>query len=435
MPNLLTPDAGKIESGKPITVCLASEKFYPAFAGGAIRFLRYLPGLRARGINVQIFCGTPTTLKARVVGAEATWKSRRNGEMLPVEMLNDVPVHRVRLPDSKSPRRRGLFSRALFEFCRQPKHRPDVVQLLSLRFYGLRGVLGIRRLGVPMVFSGSMVSELPSNPVKRALLRQFLRIPLQLVDSVVVSSSVMRQYFCGLGITVPIEVIANGVDLVRFRPAERPAERQIVRRALGIGPKELMMLFVGSVKPRKGLDLLLEVWVRVAKEHPNAHLVIVGPRRDRVDPANRGFHERLEALCVGSGAPERVHFAGIVGNVEDYMRAADIFVFPSQREGMPNVVLEAMASGLPVVMTPFVGLPAEFGEPGRQYLLAESRADELGLIVERVLSQKALRDEMGQSARRWVEEHMDVEMTLDEYAGLYRGLANGFKQNGGGDIA
>jgi glycosyltransferase involved in cell wall biosynthesis len=166
------------------------------------------------------------------------------------------------------------------------------------------------------------------------------------------------------------------------------------------------------------------MWVRLVKRCPGAHLVIVGPRRDRVDPAHREFQRRLEELCIASGAPQRVHFAGIVDNVEEYMRAADVLVFPSRREGMPNVVLEAMASRLPVLLTRFVGFPAELGEPGKQYVLADRDPDDLCSVVTRVLSETTLRENLADSGRKWVEEHMDVEQTLDQYAALYRATAN-----------
>ncbi|NJL45279.1 MAG: glycosyltransferase family 4 protein, partial [Leptolyngbyaceae cyanobacterium SM2_3_12] len=72
----------------------------------------------------------------------------------------------------------------------------------------------------------------------------------------------------------------------------------------------------------------------------------VGPRLDQSDPALAPFGQRLEALLEASGTRERVHFVGRVDNVEAYLQAATLFVFPSRREGLPNVVMEAMASGL-----------------------------------------------------------------------------------------
>ena len=110
-------------------------------------------------------------------------------------------------------------------------------------------------------------------------------------------------------------------------------------------------------------------------------------------------------------------------NVETYLRASDIFVFPSQREGMPNVVLEAMATGLPVLLTPFVGLAADFGQAGREYLLAPREAQAVAANLADLLENDGLRLTLGQQARNWVREHLSIETSLDRYAALYYELA------------
>ena len=87
---------------------------------------------------------------------------------------------------------------------------------------------------------------------------------------------------------------------------------------------------------------------------------------------NRGRRIILVAeLVANSGAADQVHFAGIVDDVENYLRAADISILASSREGTPNSVLEAMATGLPCVVTPYLGLSEGIGKPGEHYLLVE----------------------------------------------------------------
>ena len=104
------------------------------------------------------------------------------------------------------------------------------------------------------------------------------------------------------------------------------------------------------------------------------------------------------------------------------MKACDFFVFPSQREGMPNVVPEAMATGLPSILTPFKGLPEEFGRPGEEYLLVERTPEELADALGRVLDDPELAARLGAKAREWVEDNLDVEDSLDAYARLYAEL-------------
>jgi glycosyltransferase involved in cell wall biosynthesis len=197
-----------------------------------------------------------------------------------------------------------------------------------------------------------------------------------------------------------------------------------VRAALGIEPRDMMITAVGAVIPRKGTDLLLAAWIRLAKRHPQAHLVVVGPRADTSNPELADFHRRLEVLIAACDAPERVHLTGKVDNVDAYLRASDICVFPSKKEGVCNAVLEAMASGVPVILTPHVGLPEDFGEPDQQYLLVERDPDALAAVIERLIENGELRSRLGRCGRRWVEEVMDLERTLDRYAVLYHSLAD-----------
>ncbi len=405
-------------------VYLVSDTFFPAFAGGALRFQRYIPRLRAQGIDVEVICGTPTAIKARLVDLEAPGDSMRLGELLPDEVMEGTVVHRVRLPDAQTWRRDYHLARALARFC-EHSGAPDVVQLLSVSPAAMPALARVRRLGTQIIFTGTMTGTLPSRRAILALKRLRFVAPLRLVDTVVTSTDVMRQHFRALGAGGEVEVIPNGVDLHVFHPPVDGAERLSVRRSLGIEPEESMLLYVGAVTPRKGIELLLEAWVRHVQQHPDSHLVLAGPERTRFDPAHAEYHARLEALGEASGAPERVHFLGVVENVPELMRAADVFVFASRREGMGNVVLEAMASELPVVLTPFIGLAGELGRPDVDYLLAEPDADSLASRISRLTVDPELRGRIARSGRVWVEEHMDVERSVARYAELYRRLAAG----------
>jgi glycosyltransferase involved in cell wall biosynthesis len=397
--------------------------FYPAYSGAALRFLRYLPGLKARGIQGYVFSGTPALDRAKASDLAVTWTGNRYGEILPLESINGIPVYRVRLPDAGSFQRTITYSHALAGFCQKSDYRPDLIQFFTPAWWTAPWLVRLRSLDIPTISTYTLLGELSSNPVKRVLQRHYWRIPFQLMNCVVVSSTVVREKLRNFGVTTRIEVIPNGVDINRFRPAVNSEERQEIRRRLGIGEEESIVLSVGPVTPRKGTDLLMSAWVQLAPRCPKSHLVIVGPRYDLTNPAYQDFRRKLETLIAASGAPNRVHLVGYVHNVEEYLRASDILVFTSLREGMGNVVLEAMASGLPVITTPFLGLPDEFGQPNEHYLLVERDATSLGAVIEQVLNDGARRDSIGLSARKRVEAQLDVDYSLDKYAALYGELA------------
>ena len=133
-------------------------------------------------------------------------------------------------------------------------------------------------------------------------------------------------------------------------------------------------------------------------DYPSARLVLVGPRHALGKEAPAMFGQRIQKSTTDAKAQDRVIFTGGVNNVEDYFRAADLLVFPSRREGMPNAMPEAMACGLPVITTPFLGLPAEFGFPGVHYVLTDWNTEVLAADIQKQLSRGEYRRQLGQAA-------------------------------------
>ncbi len=411
-----------------IQLCLASPSFFPAYGGAELRFMRYLPGLRDRGVYTKVVTGTPKAKKLTEADKKQDWYQLAPGSALAIEHINGTPVQRTRLPDKTGWRRTFLFNQAMLRFCQQAENRPDVVQLLSpLPTRSIPWLMRIRSLGIPMVFAYTLAKQESTNQLKRKLRRWALQSLYRQVDCVVANSRRLKDFILDQGVRARIEVIPNGVDIDRFRPAVDAEERSSIRNSIGFGADQILITTVGSIRPRKGIELLLESWAELALKFPTAHLVLVGARIDQSDPKLAEYRQKLKKLVSTSGAAERVHFTGLVTNIENYLRASDLFVFPSEREGMPNAVLEAMASGLPVIMTAFVGLPEEFGTPSKEYLLVERNVQSIANAVSRLISGKETTARLGKNARYWVQKKMDVRATLDQFAALYQELAG---QNG-----
>jgi glycosyltransferase involved in cell wall biosynthesis len=408
-----------------LNVCLASPIYYPEYSGGATRFHRYVPGLQARGVNVHVV--------AAEVGAWKRYRRYTNVDRSTDEpaaaAVDDIAVHRVPMPRSRVPGRleRWMaiwqYESAILARCRQPSTRPDVlIWRYPLMPASVRVLFQLRRLGIPMMRVVTMFDDLTRTNLKQRIKRSYQPLPYRFLDCVVVGSSVMRDNLQRLGVRTRIEVIPHGVDLSRFRPNATPSATIPLRRRLGLDAQSEVVLFAGPINHRKGLDYLAAAWDNIAARRPRAHLLLVGPERDDGSQAG-SFADRLRLKLERARGADRIIFAGRVIDIEEYFRAADLFVFPSRKEGMPNVVCEAFASGLPCVLTPFLGLPQEFGQPGEQYVLVPHRSDSLAQSIVALLDDQTERTRLGTAARRWAEAHLDVEHALDAYARVCRELA------------
>lgn len=397
-----------------LDVCLVAYRFHPVYAGPAVRFKRYAPGLRERGVDLRVFSAE---LEGDVGDSEG------NAELLTRTSVDGIPVQRVRLPRASSKRTLRAYHEALARHLEISGRLPDVVQLLTLTPWASLSYRKMRRMRIPLVYTATMMPT----PGLAWYKRRFDRIPLRWVDRVVVSTGIMQRSMGGHRPGLHVDVIPNGVDLARFSPLVSEDGRRALRLKLGLDARAEVVLFVGGfLSRRKGIDVLAEAWIRVASVRPRARLVLVGPHINELrpqGPQSSFLASVQQALASAPGGLDRVEFTGRVTNVEDYMRAADLFVFPSRKEGMPNVVPEAFGCAIASVLTPFEGLPDEFGRAGEQYMLSRRSPEDLAEAIICLLESPERRAALGGSARRWVEEHLNVERSLDLYAELYRELS------------
>jgi glycosyltransferase involved in cell wall biosynthesis len=192
----------------------------------------------------------------------------------------------------------------------------------------------------------------------------------------------------------PIEIIANGVDTTRFSPGDRAA----ARRALGQPMAGRLIVSVGHLSPRKGFQRVLRALSAVVAEAPDARFAIVG------GPGAEGDNgAELRRIAAELDLTERVIFAGgePPERVATWLRAADLFVLASDHEGCPNVVWEALATGLPVVATRVGEVPAMV--PGFAGHLFDAPDDVPALRAALLAGLSGMHD--AGAIRAWAERH------------------------------
>jgi glycosyltransferase involved in cell wall biosynthesis len=208
-----------------------------------------------------------------------------------------------------------------------------------------------------------------------------------------------------------IEVIENGIELERYGGA---ADRAALRRRLGLEEHRRYVANVARFHPIKDQAMLLRAFRVVAQRRPDVDLLLVGDGLLRPD---------LERLTRELGLEGRVRFLGVRRDVPDLLQAVDVFALTSISEAASLTLLEAMASGLPVVVTAVGGNP-EIVRHGREGLLVpRGDAEATAAALLRLLDEPAAATVMGQAGRDRVRERYQLQQTIEAYWRLYERLA------------
>ena len=341
-------------------------------------------------------------------------------------------IERLGIPVELLPERRhGVLSFHLFlrdqlrlrrELARLVrKHRIDVVQthlLWSLDF--LVASLRFRRRS-PLVFWTFHNSQLALRPdqlpglgwllrPKRLAHRLLYRLTQRWVDGFIavsaeVSESIMRELG---GAPEKIAVICNGVDLKRY---ERGAGRARVRQGLGLPAPARLAITVATLKEQKGHRYLIEAASLVIGRFPDLHLAFVG---------DGALREDLRAQARSLGIAGHVHFLGSRGDVPDLLATSDYFILPSLWEGLPMALVEAMASGLPVVATAVSGTSEVVASESAGILVPPGDAAALARAIAVLLSEPGRARAMGEAARERVRTAFSATKQAREHVALYR---------------
>lgn len=382
------------KSSDKVKVLHVYRYFHPDFTGDGIYYMKMIPLMRRLGTEHDVLV---TDTRAPIADA---------GSPVPAEtgIGKVVYLNRRGTPPSQWQIRRAIARMAAGY---------DILHIHSHVDRAFAGYLLARARGCHVVFSCTL-EDSPAQIVQsysarfRALARQLLHS----VDRFVAISP--RLFYGGLAV-VPAErmvLIPQGVAA----PQEKDADRDELRRRHGVAAEAFVLLYIGGITRRKQVAFLVERMGELAPAHEELHLYIVGPalEADYLAAIERRIHEL--------GLAGKVVLAGAYDDPSDWYRIADCFVFASASEGFGNVLIEAMAHGLPVVARKLPGVTDYFIADGETGFLFEHSAgfDER---LERLIADPALRREIGDKARRLVSRHFDLAQIAARYVALYRELA------------
>ncbi len=296
------------------------------------------------------------------------------------------------------------------------RYRPDMVEFSTPKA-GLLGTIAARLRGVRRrVYMLRGLKLEGASGLKRLILLAAERLTARSAHVVLCNSESLREEALALRIAPPEKLhllgegSSNGVDTERFSPGPSP-----VRASLEIPDGVPVIGFSGRLTRDKGLPELIEAFEAILADEPRARLLLVGWFDGAEDALDAGLRERILRH-------RQIHCTGFVADTAPYYRAMDLMILPTWREGFPNAVLEASATGVPVVTTESTGARDSVVPEVTGLLIPPGYPEAIHEAAIRLLRHPELRQQMGQAARRWILQHYAesrvVGLTVEYYKGL-----------------
>ncbi len=378
-------------------VLMVVIKFPPVFAGAAIQATYLAAALAKRGVRVQFLTDNDERPSAH-------------------ETYQGLPVFRFwTLTRRETKLKEAIYVLQLFWFIlTHPQYR--VIHFHSLR--GIETVLFplLKLMGRKILVKLTLVGIDDPMTLSRRKLGRVFRPCLSFVDRFAAISTRLRELAVEAGIPAErIVLIPNGVNVERFAKPEQK-EKKLLKERLGLARYEHVFLSIGKVESRKGYDLLLRAWQHIQSQVTHPALVIAGPGNVADNPYYRQLLDLIATLRLRD-----VKFVGEVSDVEAYMKSANGFLFCSEREGFGTVLIEAMATGVPVVARHIEGVTEEIvKEPQLGRICRETTPEAFAQCVVEFMRSKDL-EQMDQAANR-IRQEFDIQRIAECYVALYEEL-------------
>ena len=364
------------ENNRPVVWAIFGH-YFPNYSGAAIQGRRSLARLAEKGYKI-IVLASGSSLAYPLRGK----KFQQDG--MEIIYLRTIPL-RDWMVFKHIPRLRKMFFNInailtglswhiliAIKILRYGKS-DQIAQFFSFSEFSYLGVWAARLRGLrPFVRLTMLGSDDPLTQIKKAnfLQKALIRSIYDKVEKVITLSSALSDSCLQAGISAhKIFKIPNGVDTGIFCPLSEE-NRLATRIALNLNLELYYIIFVGAANSRKGIDILIDAFIKMAPSSDDLELLIVGPSdfKDltRFDPERQLFVNELKNRLAEAGLASRVHWPGEVDNVHQYLQASNIFCLPTRKEGLPNAIIEAMSVGLPIVTSTLDGITTDLISSGTE---------------------------------------------------------------------
>ncbi len=279
------------------------------------------------------------------------------------------------------------------------------------KFFGKKTILGMSLLG-----SDEPISFQKSSNI---LIGNFSRWLFSKADIVISISPALSKAYKISGMLIgKLREVPNPVNVSKFYPLSKKKKMNL-RKKLGFKKDITIILCVGAIVKRKGIDLLIKSFARYNNKYSNSMLVLVGTTINE-NKENFQFYNKMKKLANDLNVEKYIIFTGIKDNVDEYMKISDIFVFLSKREGLPNAILESMSTELPVIALNIPGI-TEYIIQNRidGIIVKEENPDKIVLAIEELLENRNLHEYISKNARKTVLNRFSTEVIDQQYQRIY----------------
>jgi len=285
------------------------------------------------------------------------------------------------------------------------KERINIVQT-TLFYADILGVIAARIARVPAVISWETISHEHAFYAPRYR-RMAYRLAMKFVDRIVAVSKGVKESLIRGGITASkIKVIYYGVDLMRFNNQDNGK----CKAEIGLDGVFPVIGVVARLDKIKGHEYLLRGLTKIVERYPGTKCLFVG---------DGTYRKALEKLTQELGLNNHVLFLGFRNDITCLLNTLDLFVLPSVSEGLPNVVLEAMACSLPVVATSVGGIPEILVNKQNGILVPPRDPMAIATAILELLDNRERRVSIGLNARKFVERKFSLETQVNQFQKLY----------------
>lgn len=379
-------------------ICFIFNEFYPSFSGHSLYMIQIMEKLINDGNQIYVITKTSDNISNIIF--------YKNIIIIPLKKCNNELLFSIKIIFQIIKIHRDIVAIHINGFI----DRYFFIQIISK-------ILGIKLIIQSTLWGSDDAKSFMKNR-KFAKIRLFF---LKKVDMIIGISKKIVDSYIQLGFEQgKVKYIKQGVDIKKFHPVNKN-EKEELRKKLNFKIENKICIFIGTVMYRKGVDILIDSWIQIQNKSPETLLLIVGMKY--FDSSHKNHIELNKYVSkIEKKIQEHnlnVIFTGLKNNVDELLQISDIFIFPSRREGFGNVIIEAMSTGLPCIITPMEGISEETVINNNTGFIIDSTKEMADKVIF-LLNDHQIREQFGREARKVCLDKFDLNFIYSKYLELYR---------------